>query len=185
MIELFDNFLSGEEIKNLYSFCLNQNYTLSGKARYYDDEKFEKRDLSLIKHLDLSRINFDLLSEIRKKISDIIGDEYTCFRTYLNAFKFSDASLRHTDFHPPNTEGITAVIYCNSNWDVDLGGETVFLETNSYDSEIIRSIIPKPGRMVLFCSDIPHIARCPNVLHSGYKYTLIYNFESSSKKNIK
>jgi len=184
MIEIFDNFLDRKDVEALYKFCCLQSYSISGKSRIHSDEEYENRDLSLICRINESN-NFPLITTLKNNISEILGGNYSCYRYYINAFKFSDASLSHIDYCPSKSLCKTAIIYCNKEWDIDWGGETVFFDSLEKSSEIIKSIIPKPGRMVLFDSNIPHSARVPNVLHAGYRYTLVYNFDSEFNNFIK
>lgn len=180
MIEVYDNFLELQDINSLYKFCSLQPYSISGKSRNHLENQYENRDLTLISRINEST-SFHLIDKIQQSILKLLDDNFFCFRRYINAFKFSDASLSHVDYCPSNTTCKTALIYCNIEWDIDWGGETIFLDSFEKTSEIIKSIIPKPGRMVLFDSKIPHLARVPNVLYPGYRYSLVYNFDSEIK----
>jgi len=183
MISIYDNFINPNNIERLHNFCTAQAFTVSGKSRGTPTEKYQDRDLSLISLLNKTE-NHSFLDDIQNDILNVIGTHYSCFRRYINAFKFSDASLSHVDYCKPNTECKTAIIYCNGEWDVDWGGETVFLDSLNPSAEIIKSVIPKPGRMVVFESQTPHIARVPNLLYPKYRYTLVYNFSTEIKKII-
>lgn len=52
--------------------------------------------------------------------------------------------------------GITVMFYLNKVWDVSYGGETIFINNSG---DITNSVIPKPGRVVIFDGSIPHAAR--------------------------
>ena len=47
--------------------------------------------------------------------------------------------------------------YLNNFWDFKFGGETVFLNPDNQD--IFKSVIPKPGRVIVFDGNIEHCAR--------------------------
>ena len=51
----------------------------------------------------------------------------------------------------------TVMFYLNKVWTMSYGGETIF--TNPERTEIIHSVITKPGRALLFDGFIPHCAR--------------------------
>ena len=48
------------------------------------------------------------------------------------------------------------MFYLNKLWDVSYAGETIFLNNIG---DITNSVIPKPGRVVIFDGTIPHAAR--------------------------
>ena len=60
---------------------------------------------------------------------------------------------------PPVDEDdcFTIMFYLNKIWDMSYAGETIY--TDPTRSEIIKSIIPKPGRVAVFNGFIPHCAR--------------------------
>lgn len=178
MIEIFDNFLDDSEIERLYEICTLLEFSLQGRSKMSHHKDYQDREISLIKVVDKDLKSYNFFKKIQDKISDKLGTEYSHFLSYINAFKFSDASLSHTDFTLPNKLGLskTALIYCNKEWDIDWGGETIFMDKLTKDAEIIKSIIPKPGRLVIFDSEIPHAARMPNILYPLYKYTFVNRF---------
>ena len=52
---------------------------------------------------------------------------------------------------------ITVMFYLNRTWTIEYSGETIFLTEDWKD--IQNSVIPKPGRVVIFDGYIPHAAR--------------------------
>ena len=81
-------------------------------------------------------------------------------RAYINLFAPNEVCYPHTDgCHT------TALFYCNFNPQIEDCGETVFFK----DDEIIKTVLPKTGRMVLFDGDILHSAR---PLNNDYRYTV-------------
>jgi hypothetical protein len=74
-------------------------------------------------------------------------------RILLNLFNFGDSSWIHTD---NDREGHwTVIVYLNSFWDINWGGDTVLVQ----DNEIIKTFNPAPGKFVLFKSNCEHGAR--------------------------
>ena len=74
------------------------------------------------------------------------------------------------------------MIYGNNNWDANWGSETVFFDKIGSDAEIIKSILPKPGRLVLFDANIPHTGRVPSSMFPNYRYSLVYNLKLKTPK---
>lgn len=52
---------------------------------------------------------------------------------------------------------LTAIYYPQPDWCADHGGETLFF--NRQASEVIKAVVPKPDRLVIFPGTIPHAAR--------------------------
>jgi len=86
-----------------------------------------------------------------------------------NCFSFGDSPRSHIDSH--SKDGLTYLIYLNPYWDVNMGGETVFI---SDDGEIIQSITPRPGRLIKFQSNILHLARPPVRQANVNRYSLVF-----------
>lgn len=52
---------------------------------------------------------------------------------------------------------LTAIYYPQGEWNADQGGETLFF--NRSGSEVVKAVVPKPDRLVIFPGTIPHAAR--------------------------
>ena len=72
-------------------------------------------------------------------------------RVIVNAFSHGDSSWLHKD---SEVEGqYTVVLYITPEWNWNWGGETIFIQDGG---EIILSVFPTPGRVVLFDGRILH-----------------------------
>jgi SM-20-related protein len=85
-------------------------------------------------------------------------------RCYANAQPYGTEGSVHVDSTQP--DNFTAIYYPCAKWDANWGGETVFF--NRQKTDIIRSVYPKPNRLVMFPGHIPHVARgvsrtCPEI----------------------
>jgi SM-20-related protein len=76
----------------------------------------------------------------------------------------------HTDDPAPGYK--TAVFYANSQWEADWHGETMFYTPDR--SDVIRAVLPRPGRFVIFDSNIPHAARDPSRLCAVLRVTITF-----------
>lgn len=83
-------------------------------------------------------------------------------RAYINLFSPNEICYPHID----NCD-TTALFYCNFNPKVEDCGETVFFDETG--EEIIKTVLPKMGRMVLFDGNILHSARPMN---NTYRYSV-------------
>lgn len=153
-IQVIDGYLDNQDILDNYfyfrdkvpwnfvgsatEFSINTwrkfHYTLSFKNKI--EKTLKNNTQNLLKNLNL----FDLL-----KLE----------RVYASAVPYGTVHEPHKDYLNYLQGGITVMYYLNHNWDLKFSGETVFFN----DQEIIKSIIPKPGRIVLFDGNITHCAR--------------------------
>ena len=91
-------------------------------------------------------------------------------RVLYNAFQSSDCPKPHVDSQSP--KGFTYMIYLNPDWDVSMAGETIFVDEPT--GEIIKSVVPKRGRLVKFTSEIPHSARPPLRDAMRKRYSMVF-----------
>ena len=177
MIEVYDDFLTTEEIKSLYDKLWNQDWYLNG----YDSEMPNRNQpgWSFSKTISQTDSSFAFYKNYGHKILelDLLKDKFVIHRTLTNAYKFGDVLKLHVD----GGYDLTAIIYGNEFWDINWGSETIFASSLDKNAEIIASVIPKPGRLVIFDSKIPHSGRVPNSLFPNYRYSLVFNL---SKKKI-
>ena len=117
----------------------------------------------------------DLTPEWRKKLDDRIiaqakslsDQDYSIFRGYINAWKCDEVSLPHHDGNHT-----TCVIYCNRDYNITYGGETLFYDKSE---DVIGAVSPKAGRAVFFNGWLLHKAGAFNRLYQhDYRYTLAY-----------
>ncbi len=84
-------------------------------------------------------------------------------RAYCNAYTYGCDGYVHKDSDAP--EDLTAIVYINKKWNVNWAGETALFNESG---EIIRAVMPKWGRIVVFPSDMNHVGRavsriCPHL----------------------
>lgn len=185
-ILVVDNFLDKEEIDVLYDICWNSDLYLRGVESNYSSEDRDSRKWSLTKFIDLSDINYRFYNKLAKRITqhESIKGKYECFRILLNAYKYCDVLSVHTDVHDRLPGCKTALVYGNNKWDINWGSETIFLSSMDSDAEILQSVIPKPGRMVMFDADIPHTGRPPVSIFPNYRYSIAFNLRPKQNNTI-
>lgn len=101
------------------------------------------------------------------------GRAYRPYRAYTNVASYGDMLFTHTDCLP-EARDLTALWYLCEHWDIEWGGETVFLDGND---EIAASILPRPGRLAIFDGAIKHAGRPPARICYAPRYTLAIKFE--------
>lgn len=99
---------------------------------------------------------------------EITRGEFDIARMYVNAYTYGDCPTIHVDH---DAEGnYTVLYYANEEWQSNWAGETVFY-TPARD-EIVKAVLPRPGRITVFDGRVPHVAREPNRIAPVVRYTL-------------
>lgn len=83
----------------------------------------------------------------------VFGKNRVLVRSYCNAHTYGTEGYVHRDSPVPSD--LTAIVYLNRKWNPDWAGETALLEKG----EIIKSVLPKWKRILVFPSNMPHVAR--------------------------
>ena len=98
---------------------------------------------------------------------------HTLLRCYANGQPFGAEGTTHTDSVSPRS--YTSIYYPHDKWHSDWGGETVFFDHDR--SDIIASVYPKPGRLVVFRGTTPHAARGVSRTCPVLRITLMFKTE--------
>ena len=80
--------------------------------------------------------------------------ELELLRIRLTATPYGADACSHVDSTAPDE--VTILVSANMEWNLNWGGETVLFNE---DGEVIRTVIPKPGRAFVFRSTAQHSAR--------------------------
>ena len=91
----------------------------------------------------------------------------TLSHVYAAAMDSSACGTVHRDIDDPNA--VTFLYYANLVWRGRWGGETTFYDD---DMDAIYTVTPRPGRLVLFHSNILHRAGVPHPDTPTYRYTV-------------
>ena len=90
-------------------------------------------------------------------------------RCYLNAYTYGTDGYFHVDSQRPDEH--TTILYLNDYWEPDWAGETVFLDSRG---EILRSVLPKGNRAIIFPSDVQHAGRGVSRKCTALRKTLVF-----------
>ncbi|MBS7456067.1 2OG-Fe(II) oxygenase [Coralloluteibacterium stylophorae] len=101
------------------------------------------------------------------------GARYRPFRAYTNSNAYGDMLFSHVDC-APDVGDVTALWYLCDRWDFEWGGETVFFDARQ---EIAFSVLPRPGRLVVFDGAILHCGRPPARICYGPRFTFAIKYE--------
>tara|TARA_R100000329_G_C7597485_1_gene211889 strand:- start:416 stop:1300 length:885 start_codon:yes stop_codon:yes gene_type:complete len=158
MILTFDNYLDKHDIDTNYFYFrdfVSWQFIGAGKDLY----KWRKFNYKL---KFKNKIEKNLQKQTESILKDMhVFDLLELERTYASANPYGTVHESHVDYHEDfnlNLKGgITVMYYLNNFWNFNYAGETVFYNKDNQD--ILKSIIPKPGRIIVFDGTIEHCAR--------------------------
>lgn len=94
----------------------------------------------------------------------------TLLGVYANGQTFGQDTIIHRDNKV--RPGLTIIVFCNEYWPTSWGGELVFYDDTK--ENIVKAVLPKSRRVVVFDGRIPHAARSPSVKCDQVRMTLAF-----------
>jgi SM-20-related protein len=92
-------------------------------------------------------------------------------RVHANLEMYGDMLFPHQDLKG----GVTSLYYANPVWEEHWQGETVFYDAG----EPVHTVVPKPGRLVVFDADILHRVGAPSRECYAPRITVAFKFVRS------
>ncbi len=174
---IIDSVFSYEEIYALYGLLLEGPFEYSQISDGQSDIKNARMSMHLEEAdnplINLFKSKMDLIME---KLD--LG-KFQIAEMYVNISDAMSITLPHTD-RPKDCW--TILYYPNYDWDIKYGGQTNFIDDNQ---EIIASCIPKPGRFLVFRSDMLHQATPPTFFSPFKRLTLATKLEPQEIEKTK
>lgn len=165
LVDVYDELISKDLLLQLeqyvsgftYSRFETDNEEYDFKTNTHD---FDHKDPLLIKCQQL------FWNKLKNNVDIILT------RLYCNKILAGDSPTSHYD----GKYGVdtTVLVYVNSEWDHNEGGETLFYNE---DKEVVQAVVPKPGRVAIFPANILHSARPPLPYVTKPRYTVAYKYE--------
>ncbi len=171
-IRIFDNFISYNYISELYLHCsrglgfIDSNFDNPWSTKFATPKQIctihPPSELNQTVHHTIAH-NLVASEILNSKQFSFFSETHEVLSISFNKSSFGTSDLVHVD--STDNDNYTILAYINPEWSIDWGGETLFYDSNL--QEIVKSIIPKPGRVIIFDSTIPHSARPPQI-HCPY-----------------
>lgn len=155
MLEIIDNVFDKKTIDTLYGYFRDGSpwwYTGTGK----EGTNWRKFYRDLNKDFKEDNILFKKTKEIFDTKLSHLKNTHFLEDAYASGYVYGTVHDLHKDGTFPE-HCYTIMFYLNKVWNVSYAGETIY--TDPLESEIIASVLPKPGRVVVFDGQIPHVAR--------------------------
>jgi hypothetical protein len=169
---IIDNVFSYERLRFLYQGLLKGpfNYTQFSEPYSSIPNIRFSHHLSLEEDREVYDALFQTMKKILKKFK--LHKKFFPSEIYTNIADAMTTTLPHAD-RPK--ECWTLLFYPNIEWDIRWGGQTNFIDEDTMD--IMASVIPKPGRFILFKSDILHQATPPNFYCPYKRLTVAFKMD--------
>lgn len=169
-INVYDGMIAPSELEHVNKLVNDKGYTFGWKS--HDDKEYRHwncnfgdknrtRQNDELNQEEIPELLWNIWSRINKKNLRLI-------RVYSNAYTYGTEGAFHQD--SPDSNYYTHLIYLNNNWNPDYAGETVFM----HNAEIIKAVLPKYGRLVIFPGNIWHAARSVSHLCPEARKILVF-----------
>lgn len=114
------------------------------------------------------------VSTLWLQIEAAIGSSQKLLRAYANGHTYGTEGYAHKD--SSREDYLSSIYFAHDNWQQDWGGELLFYGENG---EIIKSVAPLSGRIVIFPGCILHRASSPSRICPMLRVSFV--FKSSPK----
>lgn len=172
MINMIDNFLTMNDLKELENLCNDKGFSYGWKSNiniesyhwnitFGGPKNYKDETAKSLTQEDLPEFIWKIWTRINNQSNRKL------IRAYVNGYTYGTEGSIHID--STITGNKTHMIYINTEWKPHWAGETIFL----VNDEIFRSILPKPGRLVEFSGSIPHCARSVSRLSGILRKVLV------------
>ena len=162
--------LLNQERERLYSYCLNQKYSLSGS----DVQRLEtKGDYNLYCNLsptDVDNMGIEKLSNYSHIKHHL--DDYTITQARINLSTIQDKNRFHCDTGAEHN--LTMLYYPNMEWEKSWGCQTLFTNQTNDTLEWVSFYIP--GRIILFDGSIPHSINPPTIHSPTHRFSVVIQY---------
>ena len=171
-IVVIDDCFNFSELAGIHTGACALPFKISNSNASEVQHIVDRRLVSYIDSRALATMGF-FAEEKSSIIKKYVSDDFEIFNSYVNLGIRGDQHETHADYYWKDG-GKTLLLYVNKEWNRNWGGETVFFDDAGEEIEYITPYIP--GRIIIFDSDIPHLAKEQSSLGPSYRFTLAIKF---------
>ncbi len=143
MLDVLDNKIANT--KEIYDEVISMPYY------YGEKDQPEKEPTGLISYLHEKSITYRSIKKFIKNEKSL--KKFYIYRAYVNIFSPREICSFHQDDYQ-HLKSKTLLYYANLDWNIENGGETKFVSENN----TLISVLPVPGRIIIFDADMKHSA---------------------------
>jgi len=193
-IHVVDNFYNTKNLNNVIQKSNEYKWTF-GRSDLIDDIYWTVQVYGLLLNTEINYGSFNfkeieqLWDEFSNKFKVPKKKLYSC---YLNGITYGLEAYAHVD--ASEADCWTSVItYVTDEWNSHWGGETSFFDKHFvkdpsnrifYQHDIIKSVLPKYNRMVIFNSNTTHAVRTISKSFKGLRKTLMFKIKDMSVEQL-
>lgn len=157
----FDNFVDIDVLEGHFNELMEGEWSYFGSAYGKDtDKKLWYRSI----------LEEPFYLSIFEKIKKVTGKNYVVDRVYANGQLHGQCGNIHKDYDSEISNAKTLLIYMNYEWKPEWGGHTVIEKS---EGEYV-SILPKPGKAILFDGTLNHVGLEPTIHCNTMRVTVVY-----------
>ncbi len=174
-IQVFDDLIAPDAIEAVRNLTQRRGYLYGWHSN--KNVVFSHWNTNFSRTGQNSRNRLDIRAELPSTVIKIwesfqpkvLPENPVLVRAYCNAYTYGCDGYIHSDSDV--TEDITAIMYLNKQWNPNWAGETAFFDDSG---EIVRSVIPKYGRLVTFPSRMRHVGRAVSRICPQLRTVLVF-----------
>lgn len=119
----------------------------------------------------LSSIEMEPIYELWIKIANLYPSPHKLLRAYANGHTYGTEGYVHQDSN--QEDQLSSVYFSHDEWNPDWGAELQFYDENG---DILMSVTPRPGRVVIFPGYIPHRATSLSRMCPLLRVSIVFKF---------
>jgi SM-20-related protein len=187
-IIVMDNFLPTSVFEDLSRFISMEPLTYGSRSNFRTDPHGHwSRNFAAGDRFNLADVASDLeknqeaasVHSAWKFLRETCLPSNILIRCYVNGYTYGTDGYFHADSERPDEH--TSIVYLNDYWEPDWAGETVFL---GKDGDIIKAVLPKGNRAVIFPAAIQHAGRSVSRKCMVLRQTLIFKSRKGRSGNF-
>ena len=169
VIEIFDELMPPEEFSAACRACIVSRWEFGHESQHDDPLPFWAMDLT-------GDASFDAVwQHARARCEALAGRALRVIRQYATGHTYGLGGRPHSDDHRAGC--FTLLYYPMPEWKTGWEGETVFYDAQG---DVIKSVLPRPNRAVLFDSRIVHAGHAPGRLCSALRIAVAFKLEPAA-----
>lgn len=163
----YENLFSFDERARFHNFGSMSLYKINGSDDFnYDDNN---QIFSNYTEVDLDHMGFKLTEGFRYLESKHILTKRKIKKIRMNCCTPFEKANIHSD-----QAGITLLYYVNREWNINWMGHTMFFDESL--SKVEYTSLYKPGKVVVFDGDIPHMVATQNYQSKGNRLSFVIQY---------
>jgi|TARA_B100001094_G_scaffold37475_1_gene31790 hypothetical protein len=176
-ITVVDGLFNTAEIVGIHTGLLQLPYQIGQSNSAQVQNLADKRMITKLSPPHLERFALFDHEQRQPTMRQLIPEEWEISDAYVNLGLKSDTQSIHVDAYDRGGDNqyVTYLYYANDTWQSHWGGETLFFDDASDEVEYV--VRPRPGRVVVFDSQIPHLAHIQTTSGPSYRFTIAIKFQ--------